>query len=112
MSFISPHKAISSQLVSWWLPRALRMTQIELNYTGHSTRGASTSATATAGLSADLILEAADWASVQNFEWFYHRESSASAFARAVNTSLLYGLQEALYCCRKLSLIILSYFEL
>ena len=60
------------------------MAGIELNYTGHSTRGASTSAAAAAGLSADLILEAADWASVHTFEWFYHRESSAGAFARAV----------------------------
>ena len=68
MSFISPHKAISSQSVSRWLSRALRMAGIELTYTGHSTRGASTSAAAAAGLSADLILEAADWASVQTFE--------------------------------------------
>ena len=52
------------------------MAGIELNYTGHSTREASTSATAAAGLSADLTLEATDWASVQTFERFYHRESS------------------------------------
>ena len=83
VSFISPHKAISSQSVSRWLARFLRMAGIELNYTGYATRGASTSAAAAAGLSADLILEAADWA-VQTFERFYHRESSASAFARAV----------------------------
>ena len=59
---------------------------IELNYTGHSTRGASTSAAAVAGLSADLILEAADWASlrVQTLERFYHKESSAGVFERAV----------------------------
>ena len=84
VSFISPHKAISSQSVSQWLSRALRMAGIALNYTGHSTKGASTSAAATVGLSADLTLVAADWASVQTFEQFYHRESSAGAFARAV----------------------------
>lgn len=60
------------------------MAGIELTYTGHSTRGASTSAAATAGLSGDLILEAVDWASVQTFERFGHKESSAGAFARAV----------------------------
>ena len=54
VSFISPHKAISSQSVSLWLTRA---------QLSHSTRGASTSAAATASLSLDLILEAADWAS-------------------------------------------------
>ena len=59
VSLISPHKAISSQSVSRWLSRTsgtLRMAGIELNYTGYSTRGASTSAAAAASLSADLIL--------------------------------------------------------
>jgi len=67
VSFISPHRAILSQ-------SALLLAEIELNYTGHATRGASISAAAAAGLSADLILEAADWASVQTFERFYHRK--------------------------------------
>ena len=44
VSFISPHKAVSSQSVSRRLSRALRMAGIELNYTGHSTMGASNSA--------------------------------------------------------------------
>ena len=100
MSFISPHKAISSQSVSRWLSRALRMAGIELNYTGHSTRGASTSAAAAAGLSADLILEAVDWASVQTFERFYHRVicwclcKSCTVTVRFIisrNTSVLYS---------------------
>ena len=73
VSFISHHEAILSQSVSRWLSRVLRMAGIELNYTGHSTRGASTSAAAATGLSADLILETEDWASVQTFERFYHR---------------------------------------
>ena len=60
------------------------MAGIELNSTGHSIRGASSSAAAAAGLSGDLILEAAGWASVQTFEWFYHRELFAGAFPRAV----------------------------
>ena len=60
------------------------MAGIDLNYTGHLTRGASTSAAAAAGLSAELILEAVDWASVQTFQRFYHKESSAGASVRAV----------------------------
>ena len=63
VSLIAPHKAISSQSVSRWLTRALRMAGIELGYSGHSTRGASTSVAAAGGLSVDIILEAADWAS-------------------------------------------------
>ena len=60
------------------------MAGIELGYSGHSTRGASTSAAAAGGLSVDLILEAADWTSAQAFEHFYHREASRAAFARVV----------------------------
>ena len=99
-----------SQSFSRWLSRALCRARIELNYTGHSAREASTSAAAAAGLSADLILEAADWASV-------HKESSAGAFARAVLNGYIYHfteylcviqLQEALYCCRTLSFFLSS----
>ena len=64
------------------------MAGIELGYSGHSTRGASTSAAATGGLSVDLILETADWASEQTFERFYQREASRAAFARAVLNSV------------------------
>ena len=56
VSYISPYKAISSQSVSQWLSKALRLAGIELGYTGHSTRGASTSAAAAAGLFVALIL--------------------------------------------------------
>ena len=87
VSYISPYKAISSQSVSRWLSKALRLAGIELGYTGHSTRGASTSAAAAAGLSVELILEAADWASAQTFERFYHREHSSGSFSRAVLNS-------------------------
>ena len=52
--------------------------------TGHSIWGAAISATAAAGLFTDLIVEAADWASVQTFERLYRRESFAGAFARVV----------------------------
>ena len=88
VSLIAPHKAISSQSVSRWLTRALRMAGIELGYSGHSTQGASTLAAAAGGLSVDLILEAADWASDQTFKHFYHREASRAAFARAVLNSV------------------------
>ena len=64
------------------------MAGIELGYSGHSTRGASTSATAAGGLSVDVILKAADWASAQTFERFYHREASRAAFTRTVLNSV------------------------
>ena len=64
------------------------MAGIELGYSGHSTREASTSAAAAGELSVDLILEAVDWASAQTFERFYHREASWAAFAKAVLNSV------------------------
>ena len=80
----STYKAISSQSLSWWLSKALRLAGIELGYTSHSTRGASISAATAAGLSVELIFEAADWASAQTFKRFYHREQSSGSFSRAV----------------------------
>jgi len=65
----------------------LMLAGIGLGYTGHSTRGASTSAAAAAGLSVELVLEAADWASTQTFKHFYHREESSGSFVRAVLNS-------------------------
>ena len=49
---------------------ALRMARIDLSFSGHSTRGASTSAASAAGMSVEVILESADWASAGTFERF------------------------------------------
>lgn len=50
------------------------MAGVDLGFSGHSTRGASTSANAAAGVSIEVILERTDWASAGTFERFYHRE--------------------------------------
>ena len=74
VSLISPQKAISSQSVSRWWTRALRMAGIELGYSGHSTRGASR-----------LLISSSK---LQTFERFYHREASRAAFVSAVLSSV------------------------
>ena len=68
------------------------MAGIKPGYSGHSTRGASTSAAATGGLSVEFILEAAVWASAQTFEPFYYQGASRAAFARAALNSLTSSL--------------------
>ena len=83
------HTEQSQAKQSRWLSTALRLPGVEVGFSGHSTRGAATSAAAAAGLSVELILEAADWASERTFEQFYHRKSSASAFALAVLNSYI-----------------------
>lgn len=84
ISYVAPHRAIWSQTISRWLSKDLRLAGIPLHYTGYSTRGASTSAAAEAGLPIPDIMEAADWASSRTFEQFYHRNTSVCPFSRAV----------------------------
>ena len=76
ISVIKPHAEISTQTVSRWLRNALTGATINVGFTGHSTRGAATSAAAEAGLSLDIIMAAADWASSTTFEQFYHKPST------------------------------------
>ena len=78
---IKPHAEISTQTVSRWLRNALTGAAIDVGFPGHSTRGAATSAAAEAGLSLDIIMAAADWASSATFEQFYHKPSTRGAFA-------------------------------
>lgn len=85
--FLEATRVLYFPLQSYFKPVCFSMVTkglagIELGYTGHSTRGASTSAADAAGLSVELILEAADWASAQTFERFYHREQSSGFFPR------------------------------
>ena len=88
ISFAKPYGAISSRTLSRWLRDCLRLANIEGPFTGHSTRSASTSATARMGLPLKLILEAADWSSAKTFHQFYQRPTNRGDFARAVLTAL------------------------
>ena len=60
ISFVRPFKPISSQTMSRWLRKAMQLAGIDCHFTGHSTRSASTSAAARAGVPLDSILAAAD----------------------------------------------------
>ena len=88
ISFAKPYGAISSRTLSCWLRDCLRLANIEGPFTGHSTRSASTSATARMGLPLKLILEAADWSSAKTFHQFYQRPTNRGDLARAVLTAL------------------------
>lgn len=62
------------------------MVGIDLGFSGHPTRRASTSANVAADVSVELIPEAADWASAETFERFYHREQLCGAFSTVLNS--------------------------
>ena len=88
ISFVRPFKPISSQTMSRWLRKTMQLAGIACHFTGHSTRSASTSAAARAGVPLDTILVAADWSSSESFKRFFLRSPDKGEFARAVLTGV------------------------
>ena len=86
ISFVRPFKPVSSQTLSRWLRKTMPLAGIACHFTGHSTRSASTSAAARAGVPLDTILVAADWSSSETFKRFYLRSPDKGEFAGAVLT--------------------------
>ncbi|CAB3979363.1 Integrase recombinase xerD-like [Paramuricea clavata] len=86
LALIAPHAPISSQTVSRWLRNILKLAEINPTFTGHSTRSASTTAAAEAGIPLELILEAADWSSAGTFRAHYLRPTGIGkeTFANSV----------------------------
>ena len=61
ISLVKPHKSVSSATVARWMREVLRLAGIDVSiFSGHTTRGASTSAAARAGITTNDILKAAD----------------------------------------------------
>ena len=74
ISFIKPHKAVTSSSIARWLKTILEEAGIDTSMFGaHSTRGAS--AAAKAGV---------NWSSESVFQRFYHKTSNKAAYGRAV----------------------------
>uniref|UniRef100_A0AC34FUH2 Tyr recombinase domain-containing protein n=1 Tax=Panagrolaimus sp. ES5 TaxID=591445 RepID=A0AC34FUH2_9BILA len=83
LSFKRPHKPITAATMARWLKQCLELAGIE-GYTGHSTRSAATSKAVTIGLSANQIMEAANWSKKgSTFQRFYHKDIEGS-FQEAV----------------------------
>ena len=87
ISFIKPHKAVTSSSIARWLRLILENAGINSSIFGaHSTRGASASAAFRAGITTSDILQAANWSSESVFQKFYHKEVDKAAYGRAVIT--------------------------
>ena len=85
VSFIKPHKAVTSSSIARWLRTILEEAGIDTSiFVAHSTRGASVSAAARAGITTGDILKAANWCSESVFQKFYHKSVDKAAFGRAV----------------------------
>ena len=83
VSHKAPHKAISSQTLSRWLRTNLNRAGVSKEYTGHSTRSASTSEAAKSDLPIEIILEATDWSSANVFKNHYYKQPEGT-FANTV----------------------------
>lgn len=75
LSFVMPHKTVSSQTISRWIKLSLEECGVRSDlFTAHSTRHASTSRAAQKGVSLDLIKRAAGWSGQSRvFAVFYNR---------------------------------------
>ena len=60
ISYVKPHKPVTSATIARWVKTVLSLAGIYGVFTAHSTRGASTSAVARAGVALSDIMEAAD----------------------------------------------------
>ena len=61
IALVKPHKSVTSATIARWLREVLRLSGIDVSiFSGHSVRGASTSAAAGVGITTNDILKAAD----------------------------------------------------
>ena len=85
ISFIKPHRPVTSPTVARWLKEVIQEAGIDTSiFKAHSTRAASASAAANSGISTNEILEAADWSTSSTFQRFYYKPTHSSAFGKAV----------------------------
>ena len=83
-----PHNPVASCTIARWLKETLRLAGIDVSiFSGHSVRGASTSAAAGAGVTMTDILQAADWSTESVFRRFYYRPSHDATYGRTVLSS-------------------------
>ena len=85
LSFIKPHKAVTSSTIARWLRTILEQVGIDTEvFSAHSTCRASASAAARGGVTLEDILKAANWSSESVLQRFYHKEVDRAAYRRAV----------------------------
>ena len=75
ISFIKPHKTMSTSTVSRWLINVLSAASIDTNtFTAHSTHAASSSKLKAHCAPTKEILKRGSWSNYFTFEKFYHKE--------------------------------------
>ena len=88
LSYIRPHKPITSDTLGRWVKEVLARAGIDTNiFKAHLVRGASATAAHNKGVSLEDILHLADWSTDSMFRRFYYRPTHNPGPARSlVNT--------------------------
>ena len=85
LSFIKPHKAVTSQTLAHWIKNTMEDAGIDTAiFKAHSVRGASSTAAAEKGVLMADILRTADWSKDSTFRRFYYRPTSGSGYAQTM----------------------------
>ena len=87
LSYIKPHKPVSSSTLARWAKSVLSLAGIDTTFfKPHSPRSAASSAAFNAGVSLSDILEAADWTNESTFTRFYKRATVNDNFAEGLSS--------------------------
>ncbi|KAI8483743.1 hypothetical protein Bbelb_385350 [Branchiostoma belcheri] len=85
-----PHRPVGSATLARWVKSVLGTAGVDTaTFSAHSTRGASTSAAAAAGVSLHSIMKAADWSRESTFLKYYRRDNNQHTFGQAVLSTAL-----------------------
>ena len=85
LSYIKPHRPITSQRVAHWIKDVLGEAGVYTNtFKARSVRGASTTAALTKGVSLQDILCIADFSTESTFQRFYYQPEKKNVYARTL----------------------------
>jgi site-specific recombinase XerD len=85
LSFIRPHKPVTSSTLARWIKNILQLAGIDTSiFTAHLVRGVSTSEAFNQGVSIPEILSMASWSRSSTFQKFYYRPQFNSSPGKAV----------------------------
>ena len=85
LAMVKPHLPVASCTIARWLKKVLEDAGIDVSiFSAHSVRGASSSAAALAGVTTNVILEAADWSTESVFRRFYYKPRHSTTYGDAV----------------------------
>jgi len=79
LSYIKPHKPVTSQRIAHWIKDALKKAGVDIStFKAHSVRGVSASAAAGGHLHIADVLKTADWSRELTFKQFYYRPTATA----------------------------------